>query len=72
MSTPYVPLYGNSGYQPGLKSSDKKADSEKINRLIEAGERAHETLLSLPKEIQDAYAKQFRMLCDKVDKLKSS
>lgn len=70
VSTPYVPLYGSNSYQPGLKTFEKKADPEKLKRLIEAGEKAHESLLSLPKELQEAYAKQFKMLCDKVDELK--
>ena len=68
---PYTSLYGSNGsFQPGLKPQGAMAAPKKLARLIEAGERAHETLQALPKDVQEAYEKQFKMLCEKVDKLK--
>ena len=54
-----------------LKETKQSRSQDRLQSLILAGEQAHMTLRVLPEEVQNEYAKQFKMLADEVEKLKT-
>ena len=54
---------------PSLPAARAATDPMLLQKLKEAGERAHETLEKLPKSIARGYAKAMQILQDKIDEL---
>jgi hypothetical protein len=54
-----------------LVAAKEIALREKLDRLLSAGEKIHETLLAIPKKDAAEYDRPFNQLLDYIEKMKS-